>query len=260
MDILGVQAENHGTLSEDELEEILTSSNYNTQGTLSNTGEQSILEKILTSKDEKYEIIVSEIYNGDLEISPPPIINYGSKNATTINSGEDLSINGEQFRVISNNGSTIIAMPFYNITLSTTNPVQITDGTETSHYLSFSSSNYWNATNVDIDMTNSANKIQQYITAYSTKLSDLTNGKVTATIGRYSEMNAITNSNGKTAEQIRNPGQTGAFWLGTSYREQDKYLHVVSIYGGFDWNTYNFNGYSHSYFKGVRPIIVIDIT
>ena len=64
MDILGVQAQNHGTLSEDELEEILASSNYNTQGTLSN--EDDILEKTLTSKNGKYIIPVSEIYNGKL--------------------------------------------------------------------------------------------------------------------------------------------------------------------------------------------------
>ena len=65
MDILSKQTENHGSLSEDELKEILTSPNYNTQGTLSN--EESILDRTLTSKDKKYEIPVSKIYNGYLD-------------------------------------------------------------------------------------------------------------------------------------------------------------------------------------------------
>ena len=63
-DILGKQAENKGTLSESELEEILTSNSYNTKGTLSDNEEESILEKTLTSNDGKYTILVSEIYNG----------------------------------------------------------------------------------------------------------------------------------------------------------------------------------------------------
>ena len=66
MDILGKQAENHGSLSEDELVEILTSSNYNTKGRLSDNGEESVLQKTLTSNNGKYEILVSEIYNGSL--------------------------------------------------------------------------------------------------------------------------------------------------------------------------------------------------
>ena len=66
IDILGKQIKNHGTLSENELEEILTSNSYNTKGTLSDNNEQSILEKTLTSSDGKYSILVSEIYNGPL--------------------------------------------------------------------------------------------------------------------------------------------------------------------------------------------------
>ena len=64
MDILGKQTENHGSLSADELEEILISPDYNTQGTLSN--EENILERTLTSQDGKYIIPVSQIYSGML--------------------------------------------------------------------------------------------------------------------------------------------------------------------------------------------------
>ena len=53
------------------MEEILISPDYNTRGTLSE--EESILDRTLTSKDGKYTIAVSEIYNGTLmekEIEP----------------------------------------------------------------------------------------------------------------------------------------------------------------------------------------------
>lgn len=59
-------------ITEAELEEILISPNYKTQGTLSD--EENILERTLTSKNEKYQIPVSEIYNGNLKTSQPSII------------------------------------------------------------------------------------------------------------------------------------------------------------------------------------------
>ncbi len=65
LDILAKISEKKGeNITAEELEELLTSANYNTQGTLSN--EESILDRTLTSKDEKYQIPVSEIYNGNL--------------------------------------------------------------------------------------------------------------------------------------------------------------------------------------------------
>ena len=64
IDIAGKQIQNDGSLSEEELVEILTSSEYNTKGTLSDNGEESVLDKILTSSDGQYQIPVSEIYNG----------------------------------------------------------------------------------------------------------------------------------------------------------------------------------------------------
>ena len=73
MDILGKKALNEGNITEEDLEEILTSSKYSTQGTLSDNGESSILEKTLTTRDGKYTILVSEIYNGPLKL-PPGVI------------------------------------------------------------------------------------------------------------------------------------------------------------------------------------------
>ncbi|MBR3134372.1 MAG: hypothetical protein IKG56_02810 [Clostridia bacterium] len=64
IDIMGRQAEKRGEISEEDLIEILTSDDYNTKGTLSDNGEESVLDKILTTKDGKYQIKVSDIYNG----------------------------------------------------------------------------------------------------------------------------------------------------------------------------------------------------
>ena len=64
IDIAGVQAENNGELTEEQLNEILTSSSYATKGTLSDNGESSILDKVLTTQDGKYQISIREIYNG----------------------------------------------------------------------------------------------------------------------------------------------------------------------------------------------------
>lgn len=71
---MGKQIENQGSLSESELEEILTSADYSAQGTLSDSGEESILDKTLTSKDGKYQILVREIYNGDLKAEVEEVI------------------------------------------------------------------------------------------------------------------------------------------------------------------------------------------
>ena len=66
LDILTKLTEKKGeNLTASELEEILISPNYNTQGTLSD--EENILERTLTSKDGKYTILVSEIYSGEFE-------------------------------------------------------------------------------------------------------------------------------------------------------------------------------------------------
>ena len=59
-------------LTESELEEILISPDYKTQGTLSS--EENILERTLTSKNGEYTIAVTEIYNGTLNSSPIPKI------------------------------------------------------------------------------------------------------------------------------------------------------------------------------------------
>ena len=62
LEILNVQAENREEeLTEEKLTEILTSEEHGIQGTLSDNGESSILDKTLTTKDGKYQIQVKEI-------------------------------------------------------------------------------------------------------------------------------------------------------------------------------------------------------
>ena len=71
MDILGKQTENQGSISENELYEILTSEDYHTQGTIEGDPSESILNATLISNDGKYEIKVYEIYNGDFSEENP---------------------------------------------------------------------------------------------------------------------------------------------------------------------------------------------
>ena len=101
IDILGKQAENHGSLSEQELTVILTSNDYTTKGTLSDNGEATILEKTLTSSDGKYEIPVSKIYNGTLTNTEPSIpTEYSSETKETLIAGKYVTYNGNLYRVL----------------------------------------------------------------------------------------------------------------------------------------------------------------
>ena len=57
-------------------------------------------------------------------------VDYGEKTAATVVQGDTVSIGTEQFMVLINDGTKIMAMPYYNITLDTTNPVQAPSGTD----------------------------------------------------------------------------------------------------------------------------------
>ncbi len=92
--ILEKQTENQGSLSANELEEILISPNYGIQGTLSD--EESILNRTLTSKDGQYTIPVSDIYNGPLKTNEQPMISfeistYGSSSSIELRCEEGMT-------------------------------------------------------------------------------------------------------------------------------------------------------------------------
>ena len=176
----------------------------------------------ITAKGE-YEIPYSELYT--VSDKTPTVsnitgIDYGTgKTATTIDVGEDFTIGSESFRVLSTDKSTqIVAVAHYNITLDTEEPVQITDGNDSSHRTKFANSEnkYWTTGQDDIDWTNEKCLIGPYVQAYSDKLDAATGntGKVSARLGRYSEFRSLTSTQ-------RMPSGS-YFWLGssTSYNEK----------------------------------------
>ena len=61
MEVTSKQIENLGSLTQGELTEILEK-----YGTISSSGKESILDETITSIDEKYEVIVKEIWAGML--------------------------------------------------------------------------------------------------------------------------------------------------------------------------------------------------
>lgn len=75
LDIATKLIDNKGSIQESDLVEILTSDKYKTEGTLSDNGETSVLDKTLTTKDGKYEIPVKEIYDGNV-VSTSKLITF----------------------------------------------------------------------------------------------------------------------------------------------------------------------------------------
>ena len=140
-------------------------------------------------------------------------------------------------------------MPYYNlVTVAATGKVKqgpAVDGTSTAISSSFSTTNYWTKGDDAIDMSDSRNNIQTYITAYQTTLEGLGAEGITVRAAKYSELTA----SGVTAT-MRNPGQTGFFWLGSGNSSNSYHVRIVHSGG----SVYSYN-YGNSY--GVRPVIII---
>ena len=202
----------------------------------------------ITTKGE-YEIPYSELYNATESQPKDPVItgvNYGSKTAQTVAEGDDITIGTEKFKVLKNDESTIIAIPYYNITL-TDEPIQSpTAGTTT-----FSTSPYWNSQG-DVDMTDSNNNIQQYITAYQTTLIKLGATNITTRVVRDADMFMDNMTN-----QKRNPSQTGSFWVATNFGyPSEAYYHTVE---SVDSTGNCLEGFAYNISIGVRPLLIITI-
>ena len=201
MDILAKISDKKGeNLTQEELEAILTSGDYKTQGTLSN--EENILDRILTSKDGKYQIPVSEIYSGNLSQAISPIEYPEGKNATTVEVNDDIKIGSEKFLVIKKTTSLITAIPYYDITL-TDAPVQSANAGETS----FSQEEYWSYSG-EIDMTDSRNNIYKYIQAYQQVLHEMGAKNVTTRVPLRKDTIDLS-------EFQRNPSKTRGYWEGS---------------------------------------------
>ena len=174
----------------------------------------------ITSKGE-YEIPYSELYTTSGKTPSNPAlsaINYGNKTAQTVGEGDTISIEEEQFMVLTNDGSKIMAIPYYNITQSTTDPVQSSDISETGTIAFCPSPKFWTEAGVNTEPMSSSN-IQQYISAYSAKLYNITNGKVTAEVGRYYGVHSLSSFDGRSnseGKMLLNPGFCGDYWLGSN--------------------------------------------
>ena len=201
-----------------------------------------------TIKGKKYDYDIATGTAGEHVYVDP--FNYGEgKTKATVAAGDDISIGEEKFKVISNTSGTILAMPYYNlVTVAATGEVKqgpAVDGTSTAISSNFSTTNYWTRGDDAIDMSDSRNNIQTYITAYQTTLEGLGAEGITVRAGKRSELSA----SGITAA-MRNPGQTGYFWLGSG--DSDDADDVWSVLGGGDIYDYNYYGS-----LGVRPVIII---
>lgn len=119
MDILGKISENHGSLSEEELEEILISPDYNTKGTLLDNNEESILQKTLISSDGKYQIPVSEIYNGNFAKQANITL---AKDVLIVNTSASTDKEKSPYVHYPSSNGTILCRVLYN---DTTNGLQI---------------------------------------------------------------------------------------------------------------------------------------
>ena len=196
-----------------------------------------------TIKGKTYKYDVATGISGEY-VDP---FNYGEgKTKTTVAAGDEITItNGtttEYFTVISNTNGTILAMPKYNITLTEDHPVQSSSAGTTS----FSTTNYWTQGDDTIVMSDSRNNIQKYINAYKTTLEDMGAEGITVRAAKYSELSA----SGITAA-MRNPGQTGYFWLGSGHSFYASDVWIVNSDGGINYSS----DYSNS--RGVRPVIII---
>ena len=197
-----------------------------------------------TIKGKKYDYDIATGTAGEHVYVDP--FNYGEgKTKTTVAAGNEITItNGtttEYFTVISNTNGTILAMPKYNITLTEDHPVQSSSAGKTS----FSTTNYWTQGDDTIVMSDSRNNIQKYINAYKTTLEDMGAEGITVRAAKYSELNA----EGVTPA-MRNPGQTGSFWLGSGSSNGANYVWGVSSDGSISYNSYDLS-------YGVRPVIII---
>ncbi len=170
-------------------------------------------------------------------------IDYGSKTAETIEPGDDISIGDQNFKVFSVSSGVIKAMPYHNITL-TSSPVQ----DQEADFTMFSSERYWENTNVDadVDMTDSRNNIQQYIAAYKATLESKGASAIDVRIGTESELFA----DGIT-DDMRNPSEDHDFWVGSLDRYDTDRVDVMSYMGNY------VTGYPYHSTSGVRPILII---
>ena len=240
MDILRKTMEKNGEgLTEDELETILIK-----YGTLLDEDKDNILDKTLTTK-ENYEIAVSEIYNGKIRQDSDFIIYPNGKDSSSVSVNDDIIIGTEKFLVIKKTYTTIVAIPYYDITL-TDNPIQSSDAEE----ITFSSSEYWGYDS-EVDMKDSRNNIYPYITAYAN------------TLKKYGAKNIkvrtpLKNDIIDLSLNQRNPSKSRGYWI--NWIGTNKLVYNIGssgeLYEDFSWASSLHTGVDRGNW-GVRPVIEI---
>ena len=178
--------------------------------------EENIVIKVNSNGDQKfYEYNPSTSKSKKLQKG----INYNGKIPSEIQPGDDITIVTEKFKVFAVADGKIKAMPYYNITL-TDKPVQ----SKNAGKITFSSANYWIQGDDQIDMSDSRNNIQKYITAYKTTLEILGINEITVRAAKYSELSAEGITNG-----LKNPGQSAYYWTCSSRSDEVNGVWAVAV-------------------------------
>lgn len=177
-------------------------------------------------------------------------IDYNGKTATTVIAEDTIKIGNENFTVIKNDGTTILALPYYNITLDLINPTQSTQDNK----IEFAEEIYWTETQADINMNDPRNKIQPYIEAYGRKLDGMVANTIRAEVARYRGSDGLiyilsSDIDDRTTQYTTRTG-SHAFYLGTCFWAGTEYIQSSDSPDGP--TMYNVP-------CGVRPVIYITI-
>ena len=250
-DVLEKIAENKGeAISETQLKAILSKYFEEFDDVLSEDLSETTVT--LTSKAEYggyNDIALSSIYNGKISIIKVSTIRYGNKTATTVGKGDEITIGTEETRierfiVVNNNGTKIIALPCYNITLDEITPVQ----SESAKKTKFATTNYITRGGT-IDMEDSSNVIQKYISAYANTLRALGATGISTRIPLLDDVSGLDESQ-----------RQGSYWLGTARYMNSRhvgpwYVMDTGVISVLDNNYDSTNGWN----QGVRPVIEISL-
>lgn len=196
-------------------------------------------------------------------------VDFGEKDAKSVVEGDTICIGEEQFMVLKNDGnSTIMALPYYNLSLKSEPIVQLTAEGEcfgNDNIIAFCDSSFWGDEWVNIEPMSNTN-IQQYITAYSEKLSEITDNHVIAEVGRKYGVNSLIDFEYRTNENnqaLLNPGGCGWYWLGSGVSNSVAFVSDPESDGFYIRSdncnrNYGYDDYDSPMGIGVRPVIYIN--
>ena len=174
-----------------------------------------------TSVEGKWKITIDGVYlevPAGVIVEKPSIINYGGKTAQTVGQGDDITIDTYMFKVIKKENNKLVAISYNNLASCISFAFNVTSQSSYSEL-------DWGA-GEDIDMNNSDINVQKYITEFQQSLNSLGATNVTARIPRYQEMYDLTSDTSSTI--LRNPSQSGYFWLGTSDSSDAKKIYYTN--------------------------------